>query len=243
MSVNITRALAVVALAASGGLLIWSAADASAPDTSPGDDTATTDASAPDASEPDASPPDDTATDGDIATDPSATATAGDDTATDTSTAAEPIPMLGATDTLTNIDGWLNTDADSLESIRAENLVTVVQFWTFGCRNCKATLPYLRDLYADYHAAGLEIVGVHAPEFAYEADPDNIATALIDLDVHWPVALDTHKRNFHRWQPGTTAYWPRVYVIDSAGQVRFDHIGEGKYDELRDTVSRLLAEA
>ena len=125
----------------------------------------------------------------------------------------------------------------------AENLVTVVQFWTFGCRNCKATLPYLRDLYADYHAAGLEIVGVHAPEFAYEADPDNLAAALIDLDVPWPVALDTDKRNFHRWQPGTTAYWPRVYVIDGTGQVRFDHIGEGKYDELRDTVSRLLAEA
>ena len=156
-----------------------------------------------------------------------------------------PIEVLGEADTLTGLDGWLNTDATSLEEIRAANTLTVVQFWTFGCRNCKNTLEALGQLYADFRGQGVEIVGVHSPEFSYEADVDNIIEAAADLGVIWPIALDTDKRNFHRWQEGNIGYWPRVYVIDGVNQIRFDRTGDGRatYAQLYETVERLLAEA
>ena len=121
----------------------------------------------------------------------------------------------------------------------------MVQFWTFGCHNCKNTLNALSRLYADFGDRGVEIVGVHSPEFSYEADVDNIIEAAADLGVTWPIALDTHKRNFHRWQEGPTGYWPRVYVIDADNQIRFDRRGDGAatYQELYETVERLLADA
>ena len=157
----------------------------------------------------------------------------------------EPIEVLGVADTLTGLDGWLNTDATSLEEIRAANKLTVVQFWTFGCRNCKNTLEALGQLYADFRDQGVEVVGVHSPEFSYEADVDNIIEASADLGVIWPIALDTDKQNFHRWQPGNIGYWPRVYVIDGDNQIRFDRTGDGRatYEKLYATVAQLLAEA
>ena len=157
----------------------------------------------------------------------------------------QPIEVLGTADTLTNLDGWLNTDAASLEEIRAANKLTVVQFWTFGCRNCKNTLDALSRLYTDFRDQGMEIVGVHSPEFSYEADVDNIIEASAELGVIWPIALDTDKRNFHRWQEGNIGYWPRVYVIDGDNRIRFDRTGDGRatYEQLYDTVERLLADA
>ena len=162
-----------------------------------------------------------------------------------TTAAPEPVPVLGEADTLTGLDGWLNTSVTSLEEIRASNQITVVQFWTFGCRNCKNTLAALGRLYDDFGDRGVEIVGVHSPEFSYEADVDNIIEAAAELNVTWPIALDTDKRNFHRWQEGPTAYWPRVYVIDSDNQVRFDRTGDGRatYEQLYATVEQLLADA
>ena len=162
-----------------------------------------------------------------------------------TAVASEPVEVLGEADTLTGLDGWLNTDAMSLEEIRAANKLTVVQFWTFGCRNCKNTLEALGQLYADFRHEGVEIVGVHSPEFSYEADVDNIIEAAADLGVVWPIALDTNKRNFHRWQEGNIGYWPRVYVIDGDNQIRFDRTGDGRatYAQLHETVERLLADA
>ncbi len=148
-------------------------------------------------------------------------------------------PMLGNALSLTEIDGWLQSDVTSLEELRGQ--VVIVQFWTFGCYNCKNTIPYLQDIYAEHGAAGLEIVGVHAPEFDYEKDPDSIAMAAQDLGVTWPIALDTKRRNFRSWQ-GSPAYWPRTYVLDQDGLIRFDHIGEGAYDELEQTVAALLSE-
>ena len=191
-------------------------------------------------------------TDSGTALDDSAAAATDDDSASDTTTTVaattvppEPIEVLGVASTLTGLDGWLNTDAMSLEEIRAANKLTVVQFWTFGCRNCKNTLEALSQLYADFRGQGVEIVGVHSPEFSYEADVDNIIEAAADLGVVWPIALDTDKRNFHRWQEGNIGYWPRVYVIDGHNQIRFDRTGDGRatYRQLYETVERLLADA
>ena len=161
-----------------------------------------------------------------------------------TTEAPEPIPVLGTAFTLSKLDGWLNTEASSLEEIRANNEITVVQFWTFGCRNCKKTLDALALLHADFRDRGVEVVGVHSPEFGYEANVDNIIEAAAELGVVWPIALDTTKYNFHVWQEGPTGYWPRVYIIDSDNQIRFDRRGDGAhtYRELYATVERLLAQ-
>lgn len=159
------------------------------------------------------------------------------------SVALEPIPVLGEADTLTGLDGWLNTDATSLEEIRASHELTIVQFWTFGCVNCRNTIDALKDIRAEF-GDRIAIVGVHAPEFEYEADVDNIVDAAADLGVTWPIALDTDKRNFHRWQEGPTAWWPTVYLIDGDNQLRMQQRGDGThhYVRLADYVERLLAD-
>ena len=159
-------------------------------------------------------------------------------TTSDPSPLGEAPPILAPKPDLAGLDGWLQSDATSLASFDGQ--VRIVQFWTFGCSNCKNTLPHLRALYAEHHDDGLEIIGVPSPEFDYEADTDNIAAAAVDLGVTWPIALDTEKVNFRAWQ-GRRRFWPRTYVLDQAGQVRFDHIGEGAYDELAETVEYLLA--
>lgn len=159
-------------------------------------------------------------------------------TTTTTSAAPAVPPMLGNALSLEGLDGWLQTDITGLQDLRGQ--VVIVQFWTFGCYNCKNTIPYLQDIYAEHKDAGLEIVGVHAPEFDHEKEPDAILAAARDLGVTWPIALDTDRRNFRAWQ-GSPAYWPRTYVLDQNGLIRFDHVGEGAYDELEQTVAALLA--
>jgi thiol-disulfide isomerase/thioredoxin len=164
-----------------------------------------------------------------------------------TTTAAEPQlpatttvpPMLGNALALVDIDGWLQSNVSSLEELRGQ--VVIVQFWTFGCSSCKAVLPDMKQIYADYRIEGLEIVGVHSPEFSYEEDPDAITAASVDLGVTWPIALDTDRRNFHTWQ-GSPAYWPRTYVLDRNGLIRYDNIGGIVYEEFEQTVVALLAE-
>lgn len=152
---------------------------------------------------------------------------------------ADAPPDLGPHRPLRDIDGWLQSDVTSLEELRGK--VVVVEFWTFGCINCQRTLPNLIELYAAHSRDDVEFVGIHAPEFDHEADVDNITDAAARLGVTWPIALDTRKRTFHDWQEGTRAYWPRTYVLDPDGHIRFDHIGEGAYDELNDVVARLVA--
>lgn len=171
------------------------------------------------------------------AAEPTATTTTDAPAATDEPATTAAPPMLGQALALSDLDGWLQADFAGLDELRGQ--VVIVQFWTFGCYNCKNTLPYLQDIYDNYHDDGLEIVGVHSPEFDYEKDPDAILSAARELGVTWPIALDTSKRNFFAWQ-GSPAYWPRTYVLDRDGLIRFDHVGEGKYDELEETVATLL---
>lgn len=152
-------------------------------------------------------------------------------------TAADALPDLGAAPEMLELDGWLQSDVDSLDDLRGK--VVVVQFWTFGCHNCKATLPTMKALYAAHQGEDFEIVGIHSPEFSYEEVPEAIVAAAEELGVTWPIALDTTKRTFFHWQ-GSPAYWPRTYVLDREGRIRFDHIGEGAYEELNATVETLL---
>lgn len=155
---------------------------------------------------------------------------------------ASQIPEIRDNPGLTDLDGWLQADGiESLDDLDGQ--VRVVWFWTFACSNCKATIPNLQAL-RDDHADrdDFSIVSVHYPEFAFEEAPADITQAADDLGVTWPIALDTRGTNFHEWQEGTSGYWPRTYVLDRDGDIRFDHVGEGRYDELNATVAALLAE-
>lgn len=151
------------------------------------------------------------------------------------------LPDRGEHPPLVGIDGWLQSEVTSLAELRGS--VVAVQFWTFGCRNCTNTLPHMQALHDNYADEGFEIVGVHAPEFDFEADVGNIGEAAAELGVTWPIVLDTHKRTFHSWQDGPTGYWPRVYLLDRDGHIRYDKRGEGRYDEIDAAVRALLAEA
>ena len=158
-------------------------------------------------------------------------------TTTTTTPIAEP-ERLGQALQFTNLDGWLQTDATNLDDFDGQ--VRIVQFWTLGCHNCKATFPHLRDIYERWEPEGLEILAIHSPEFEYEKDPDTIAAAAVEHGLTWPIALDTNKTNFRSWQSGGRRFWPRVFVVDQTGEIRFDHIGEGAYEELESTVAFLL---
>ncbi len=157
-----------------------------------------------------------------------------------TTTVPTPAVLMEVHPRLVEVDGWLQSEVESLEELRGK--VVVVEFWTFGCYNCKNRIPHTQELYERYRDRGLEIVGIHSPEFKYEEDVDNIVEAMTDLGVTWPVVLDRRRRTFWEWQTGGRAYWPRTYVLDRMGRVRFDHIGEGKYRELEQTVAFLLDE-
>lgn len=180
------------------------------------------------------------------ATSASGDSATGNTTAPDGSAASTTVaPMLeeapenfGSRKDLVNLDGWLNTEITDLSDL--DGKVILVEMWTFGCRNCKARIPHNQELYSRHSRADFEIVGVHAPEFSFEAEISNIEQAIADLGVTWPVALDTNKENFRAWQDGGRRFWPRTYVIDQHGDVRYDHIGEGKYDELNQTIDWLI---
>ncbi len=125
-----------------------------------------------------------------------------------------------------------------LGSLRGK--VVLVDFWTYSCINCIRTLPYLRTWYDSYRDKGLVIIGVHSPEFAFEKVSANVARAMGDLKVNWPVVQDN---DYAQWTAYGNRYWPAHYFIDAKGRVRYWHFGEGGYAESEAIIRRLLAEA
>ncbi|MGA9277197.1 redoxin family protein [Ilumatobacter sp.] len=148
------------------------------------------------------------------------------------------LPNRGPHPEFLPVQEWLQTDATSFDDF--DGKVVAVQFWTFGCSNCQATFPHTRDLYEKYGGDDFEIVGVHAPEFDFERDVDAVASAAADNGLTWPIAIDNDKLNFRSWQE--RRFWPRIFLIDADGNVRYDHIGEGAYDDIDAAVGALIAE-
>jgi thiol-disulfide isomerase/thioredoxin len=133
------------------------------------------------------------------------------------------------------IAGWINSDPLSIRSLRGR--VVWIDFWTYTCVNCVRTLPFVRAMYDRYREAGLEIVGVHSPEFAFERDRRNVESAIERHDVRWPVALDN---DMSTWRGYENNEWPHVYLIDASGRIRFDVAGEGADEEIERWVRMLL---
>ena len=126
----------------------------------------------------------------------------------------------------------------TLESLRGK--VVVVDFWTYSCINCVRTLPYLRAWYDAYKDKGLVVVGVHTPEFEFEKNMANVARAIRELGVTWPVVQDN---DYAQWNAYANQYWPAHYFIDARGRVRYFHFGEGDYDVSERVIQVLLKEA
>jgi cytochrome c biogenesis protein CcdA/thiol-disulfide isomerase/thioredoxin len=118
--------------------------------------------------------------------------------------------------------------------------VVVVDFWTYSCVNCVRTIPYLRAWYDAYRDKGLVIVGVHTPEFEFEKSPANVARAIRELGVVWPVVQDN---NYAQWTAYANQFWPAHYFIDAKGRVRYFHFGEGEYAVSERVIQQLLKEA
>jgi cytochrome c biogenesis protein CcdA/thiol-disulfide isomerase/thioredoxin len=133
---------------------------------------------------------------------------------------------------------WLNSDPLTLRSLRGR--VVLIDFWTYTCINCIRTLPHLKAWDAAYRDRGLTIIGVHSPEFPFEKDAGNVARAVREQGIRYPVAQDN---DFTVWKAYGNQYWPAKYLIDARGRVRYVHFGEGEYEETEDAIRDLLAEA
>jgi thiol-disulfide isomerase/thioredoxin len=138
---------------------------------------------------------------------------------------------------LTNVDGYINSEPITLADLRGK--VVLVDFWTYSCINCIRTIPYLNAWHEKYADNGLVIVGVHTPEFEFEKDYNNVKAAVEKFNIKYPVAQDNEKGT---WEAYENRYWPRKYLIDSEGYIRFDHIGEGAYTETEKVIQSLIAE-
>src|SRR5215210_6947664 len=138
------------------------------------------------------------------------------------------------------ITGYINTEEG--RSINLKDLkgkVVLVDFWTYSCINCIRTLPYLVDWNEKYADKGLVIVGVDSPEFDFEKNIDNVKAAVQKYGIKYPVIQDNDKGTWDAYQ---NRYWPRKYLVDNEGYIRYDHIGEGGYAETEKVIQSLLVE-
>ncbi len=138
----------------------------------------------------------------------------------------------------TGITKWLNSDPLTLAQLRGK--VVLVDFWTYTCINCIRTLPFVTSWYDKYHDKGFVVVGVHTPEFEFEKNTDNVLAAIKQYNIHYPVAQDN---SYATWNAYQNQYWPAEYLIDSKGQIRHVHFGEGEYDITEKAIQDLLTEA
>ncbi|MEU0039136.1 cytochrome c biogenesis protein CcdA [Streptomyces sp. NPDC006333] len=139
------------------------------------------------------------------------------------------------------ITKWLNTPGGKPVDLRAERgKVVLIDFWTYSCINCQRSLPHIQAWERAYASSGLEVIGVHSPEFAFEKKPGNVADQARKLGVTYPVALDN---KLTTWNNYRNRFWPAKYLIDSHGTVRYFKFGEGQYAQTEDLIRTLLEQA
>ncbi len=148
------------------------------------------------------------------------------------------LPVEGQLPSLDGAVQWLNSPALSSESLKGK--VVLVDFWTYSCINCLRSLPYVKAWAEKYRDQGLVVIGVHAPEFAFERDVGNVTQAMQRLGITYPVAIDN---DYAIWRAFNNQYWPAHYFIDAQGRVRFHHFGEGEYARSERVIQQLLKEA
>ncbi len=165
----------------------------------------------------------------------------GKGTITDCQSGNPTLQKCGTAPEFTGITSWLNTpDNKPLTMTALRGHVVLIDFWTYSCINCQRTLPHVEAWYAKYHAYGLDVVGVHSPEFPFEHVVSNIASAAENLGVKYPIAVDN---NLDTWGAYQNEYWPAEYLVDAKGLVRHADFGEGNYGLSEQLIRQLLVTA
>jgi cytochrome c biogenesis protein CcdA/thiol-disulfide isomerase/thioredoxin len=150
-------------------------------------------------------------------------------------TAGSKLPDFGVAPAIHADGAWINSAPLTLQQLRGK--VVLVDFWTYSCINCLRTLPHLKAWYATYHKEGLDIIGVHTPEFAFEHVTSNVRAAVKRLGVTWPVVQDNR---YQTWDNYANQYWPAEYLIDRTGHIRHTNFGEGDYGGTEGLIRTLL---
>jgi cytochrome c biogenesis protein CcdA/thiol-disulfide isomerase/thioredoxin len=152
--------------------------------------------------------------------------------------AADTLPVEGKLPSLNGAVEWLNSAPLTAEQLKGK--VVVVDFWTYSCINCLRSLPYTKAWAEKYRDQGLVVIGVHAPEFAFERNVNNVRKAVKEQGINFPVAIDN---DFAIWRAFGNQYWPAHYFIDAKGRIRHHHFGEGEYAKSEQVIQQLLEEA
>ncbi len=134
-------------------------------------------------------------------------------------------------------DTWLNGAPLHLSDLRGK--VVMVEFWTFGCHNCRNVEPYVKQWHQKYAGRGFVVIGVHSPEFSHEREIENVTRYIKEHDIQFPVPIDN---DFSTWNNYGNRYWPAMYLIDKQGVIRYVRIGEGGYQETEWLIQSLLGE-
>jgi cytochrome c biogenesis protein CcdA/thiol-disulfide isomerase/thioredoxin len=152
--------------------------------------------------------------------------------------ASKALPVEGSLPSLAGAVEWLNSPPLTPDELKGK--VVLVDFWTYSCINCLRSIPYVRAWADKYKDQGLVVIGVHAPEFAFEKNIGNVKQAVAKLRIDYPVAVDN---DYAIWRAFNNEYWPADYFIDAKGQIRHHFFGEGDYAESEKVIQQLLAEA
>ncbi|WNI21879.1 cytochrome c biogenesis protein DipZ [Streptomyces sp. ITFR-16] len=154
---------------------------------------------------------------------------------------ADALRSCGKAPAIEGISKWLNTPGGQPVDLKAlRGKVVLIDFWTYSCINCQRSLPHIKEWNRTYKDAGLEIIGVHSPEFAFEKDAGNVASQTRKMGINYPVALDN---KLTTWDNYRNRFWPAKYLIDADGTVRYFKFGEGKYAQTEDLIRDLLKQA
>ncbi len=140
-----------------------------------------------------------------------------------------------------SLDGasdWLNSQPLTAAGLRGK--VVLVDFWTYSCINWRRTLPYVRAWAKKYEDQGLVVIGVHAPEFSFEKNVENVRWAAKEMKIDYPIAIDS---DHAIWRAFNNDYWPALYFVDAKGHIRHHQFGEGEYEQSERIIQQLLAEA
>jgi thiol-disulfide isomerase/thioredoxin len=132
---------------------------------------------------------------------------------------------------------WINSEPLKLKELRGR--VVLIEFWTFGCYNCRNTLPFIKGWHDRYRDQGLTVIGVHSPEFDEEREVEKVRSEVGSLGIHYPVVTDN---DYATWNAYSVEAWPTMFLLDKQGRIRWKHVGEGDYDEAERLIQQLLAE-
>lgn len=154
---------------------------------------------------------------------------------------ATELQECGTAPSIRGIDSWFNTEGDQpIDLAELRGQVVLIDFWAYSCINCQRSTPHMNAWHDAYADAGLQVIGVHSPEYAFEKERGNVIAGAAALGIEYPVAIDN---SLSTWTNYRNAYWPARYLIDADGTVRNVHFGEGQYREGEQMIRELLEQA